>query len=278
MVGEPGRGVPDDHRDGRPHAPGLRDRRAAGMRAGVVQATHHAAHRSAFGKPLIDQPLMRNVLADLCIESEAATALAMRLARAYDEAGARDAERRRARTTERRPAVQAPGHGGRQVLGVQARPQPRLRGAGVPRRQRLRRGVGHAAPVSRGAAGLDLGGLGQRDEPRRAARAGARAALARGVPARGRAGRGRRRAPGRPRGEAARGVHATRRRWRRARAGWSRAWRSPCRARCSCATAPPAVADAFCASRLGGDGGLEYGTLPAGTDFGAIIERNRPQV
>lgn len=40
----------------------------------------------------------------------------------------------------------------------------------------------------------------------------------------------------------------------------------------------PAVADAFCASRLGGDGGLEYGTLPAGTDFGAIIERNRPQV
>jgi putative acyl-CoA dehydrogenase len=39
----------------------------------------------------------------------------------------------------------------------------------------------------------------------------------------------------------------------------------------------PAVADAFCASRLGGDGGLEYGTLPAGTDFEAIIERNRVQ-
>ena len=37
----------------------------------------------------------------------------------------------------------------------------------------------------------------------------------------------------------------------------------------------PAVADAFCASRLGGDGGLDYGTLPAGTDFEAIIERNR---
>ena len=36
--------------------------------------------------------------------------------------------------------------------------------------------------------------------------------------------------------------------------------------------APPAVADAFCASRLAGDGGLEYGTLPAGTDFGAILE------
>src|SRR5262249_47434109 len=54
----------------------------------VVSATHHAAHRSAFGKLLIDQPLMRNVLADLCLEAEAATALAMRLARAYDEADA----------------------------------------------------------------------------------------------------------------------------------------------------------------------------------------------
>ena len=48
------------------------------------------AHRSAFGKLLAEQPLMRNVLADLCVESEAATALAMRLARAYDEAAAGD--------------------------------------------------------------------------------------------------------------------------------------------------------------------------------------------
>src|SRR5204863_8781047 len=55
------------------------------MRAAVAQATHHTAHRSAFGKLLADQPLMRNVLADLCIESEAATLTAMRLARACDE-------------------------------------------------------------------------------------------------------------------------------------------------------------------------------------------------
>jgi putative acyl-CoA dehydrogenase len=41
--------------------------------------------------------------------------------------------------------------------------------------------------------------------------------------------------------------------------------------------APAAVADAFCAARLGRDGGLEYGTLPAGTDFDAIIERGRAQ-
>lgn len=57
---------------------------AAGMRQAVELATHHAAHRVAFGKLLVDQPLMRNVLADLCLESEAATVTALRLARAYD--------------------------------------------------------------------------------------------------------------------------------------------------------------------------------------------------
>jgi putative acyl-CoA dehydrogenase len=51
----------------------------------VAEATHHAAHRTAFGERLADQPLMRNVLADLCLESEAATALVLRVARAYDE-------------------------------------------------------------------------------------------------------------------------------------------------------------------------------------------------
>jgi putative acyl-CoA dehydrogenase len=55
------------------------------MRRAVAEATHHAAHRSAFGSLLVDQPLMQNVLADLCVESEAATLLGMRLARAYDE-------------------------------------------------------------------------------------------------------------------------------------------------------------------------------------------------
>jgi len=59
---------------------------AAGMRTGLVQAAHHARHRSAFGKPLIEQPLMRNVLADLAIESEAATTAMLRLAGANDRA------------------------------------------------------------------------------------------------------------------------------------------------------------------------------------------------
>ncbi|HEX6919572.1 MAG TPA: acyl-CoA dehydrogenase family protein [Actinomycetes bacterium] len=62
------------------------------MRQAVAQATHHAAHRSAFGSVLAEKPLMRNVLADLAVESEAATALAMRLAAAFD-AGERDLRR-----------------------------------------------------------------------------------------------------------------------------------------------------------------------------------------
>lgn len=60
---------------------------ATGMRQGVAHALHHTAERSAFGRPLIEQPLMINVLADLCVESEAATVTAMRVARSYDEAG-----------------------------------------------------------------------------------------------------------------------------------------------------------------------------------------------
>jgi putative acyl-CoA dehydrogenase len=57
---------------------------AAIMRHAAAQATHHARHRETFGRRLVEHPLMQNVLADLCVESEAATASMMRLARAYD--------------------------------------------------------------------------------------------------------------------------------------------------------------------------------------------------
>ena len=57
---------------------------SAGMRMAATQALHHCAHRSAFGKVLNQQPLMQNVLADLALESEAATTLTMRMARAMD--------------------------------------------------------------------------------------------------------------------------------------------------------------------------------------------------
>jgi putative acyl-CoA dehydrogenase len=63
---------------------------AAGMRQGAVAAVHHAAHRQAFGRLLIEQPLMRSVLADLVIEAEAAAVLAMRLAGAADRAARGD--------------------------------------------------------------------------------------------------------------------------------------------------------------------------------------------
>src|SRR5438477_8829636 len=56
------------------------------MRQAVAQATHHTAHRSAFGKLLSEQPLMVNVLADIAVESEATTILMMRLAGAFDRA------------------------------------------------------------------------------------------------------------------------------------------------------------------------------------------------
>jgi putative acyl-CoA dehydrogenase len=63
------------------------------MRQALVQAIHHARHRQAFGRLLIAQPLMQNVLADLCLESEAATLLMMRLARAFDARENNAAER-----------------------------------------------------------------------------------------------------------------------------------------------------------------------------------------
>ncbi|GAC1308096.1 MAG: acyl-CoA dehydrogenase family protein [Vulcanimicrobiaceae bacterium] len=68
---------------------------AAGMRQAVAQAVHHAAHRSAFGRALVDWPLMQNVLADLALESEAATLLFARLAVACDRAAAGDAHEAR---------------------------------------------------------------------------------------------------------------------------------------------------------------------------------------
>ncbi|MBD5657710.1 MAG: acyl-CoA dehydrogenase family protein, partial [Candidatus Eremiobacteraeota bacterium] len=68
---------------------------AAGMRQAVAQAIHHARHRRAFGGPLVDKPLMQNVLADLALESEAATLLFARLARACDRAAVGDAHEAR---------------------------------------------------------------------------------------------------------------------------------------------------------------------------------------
>jgi putative acyl-CoA dehydrogenase len=101
---------------------------AAGMHHGVLQATHHARHRRAFGQKLIDAPLMTNVLADLIVEAEAATTVAMRLAGATDRAVRGDT----AEETFRRLALAVTKY------------WVCKRGPGMLGRQRLHRGLRHA--------------------------------------------------------------------------------------------------------------------------------------
>jgi putative acyl-CoA dehydrogenase len=88
MVGDPGRGVATIIKVAARTRLDCVLGSAALMRQALVQALHHARHRAAFGRPLIVQPLMRTVLVDLALESEAATRLALRLASACErEAG-----------------------------------------------------------------------------------------------------------------------------------------------------------------------------------------------
>lgn len=86
MVGEEGRGIPTIIEMANSTRLDCVIGSAALMRQALVQALHHASHRHAFGKPLIEQPLMRNVLCDLALESEAATRLMLRLASSLDRA------------------------------------------------------------------------------------------------------------------------------------------------------------------------------------------------
>ncbi|MFO1398857.1 MAG: isovaleryl-CoA dehydrogenase [Burkholderiales bacterium] len=84
LVGEEGRGIPTILEMGTYCRLDCALGSAGMIRGAVVQALHHARHRHAFGRRLAEQPLMRNVLADLALESEAATALALRLARTFE--------------------------------------------------------------------------------------------------------------------------------------------------------------------------------------------------
>ena len=152
---------------------------ATSMRSGAVQAAHHAAHRSAFGALLADQPLMANVLADLAVESEAATTVTFRLAGATDRAAAGDEQE----AAFRRLALAATKY-----WVCKRAPAHAARGAGVLRRQRLRGGIGPATAVPRGPVAVDLGGVRQRCRPGHAARHGPSARIGRGVLRRGRPG------------------------------------------------------------------------------------------
>ncbi|MDT4942670.1 MAG: putative acyl-CoA dehydrogenase [Pseudonocardiales bacterium] len=90
LVGEEGRGVPTIIEMVNMTRLDCSLMAAGGMRTGTAQAMHHATHRYAFGKALIDQPAMRNVLADLAIDSEAATTVVLRIAGAVDRASRGD--------------------------------------------------------------------------------------------------------------------------------------------------------------------------------------------
>src|SRR3954454_13715333 len=235
---------------------------AAGMRAAVAKATWHAAHRSAFNKVLIDQPLMSNVLADLCVESEAATAMAMRLARAYDED---DMALRRLGTAVSKYWVckRFPGLAceAMEVLGGNGYVEE----SGMPR-------IYREAPLnsiwegSGNVNALDvLRALAKSPETLEAyfaeveTAAGADARLDDFVT--------------RTRAEFA-DLDQVETRARRIVEKLALSLQGSLLVR----HAPPAVADAFCASRLAGDGGLAYGTLPAGVDTRAIVARHTPAV
>src|SRR6202789_2388053 len=99
LLGEEGRGVPTILEMGTYTRLDCVLGSAGMMRQAVVQALHHARHRRAFGALLSEQPLMRSVLVDLILESEAATALAMRLARAFESDAPSEATLRRALTS-----------------------------------------------------------------------------------------------------------------------------------------------------------------------------------
>ncbi|MES2102798.1 MAG: isovaleryl-CoA dehydrogenase [Pseudomonadota bacterium] len=85
MVGEEGRGIPTIIEMANLTRLDCVIGSAALMRQALTQAIHHARHRKAFGRVLADQPIMRNVLADLALESEAATLLMLKLASALEE-------------------------------------------------------------------------------------------------------------------------------------------------------------------------------------------------
>ena len=189
---------------------------------------------------------------------------------------ARSGGRRRRRPARGGAATDRAAAG--EVLGLQAHPDDGRRGAGVPGRQRLRRGVGDAAAVPRVAAELDLGGLGERQRPRRAAGAVPRAGGAERLDRRGGPGPRRRPAPrpGRSRSvlESLADVASLEVGARRLAGQMAACLQGALLVQ----HAPAAVADAFCATRLGTGYGGTLGTLPRGIDLASIVARTTPVV
>ncbi|MCL8251812.1 acyl-CoA dehydrogenase family protein [Aeromicrobium fastidiosum] len=236
------------------------------MRSALVQAVHHTRHRSAFGRRLVDQPLMRNVLADLAIESEAATTVMMRLAGANDRAirgdeGEAALRRIALAVTKYHVCKRAP-----MVVGEALEC---LGGNGYIEDSDLPR-IYREAPLlsiwegSGNVAALDaLRALGR--EPHTLDAFFAEVEQAEGADVRLDD------ALGRLKKELA-SPDDIEHRARRVVEQLATVLQGSLLVR----HAPPAVADAFCASRLDGDHGAAYGTLPTGLDLDAILERTQP--
>src|SRR4051794_13780356 len=259
LVGEPGRGVPTIIEMINMTRLDCVLGSAATVRAALTQAIHHADHRRAFGALLADQPLMRNVLADLAVESEAATALAIRLAAAVD--GSERAFLRLAGAAakfwvcKRTPATVAEAL---EVLGGNGFVEE----SGLPRLYRQ-------APLnsiwegSGNVIALDvLRAMGRQSES--VAAVSAELELARGVDGRY--------------DDAVKRLHAELGdpdqlplRGRRIAGLLALCLQGSLLLR----YAPAEVADAFCATRLGGDWGAVLGTLPTSAQVGPIIGRAR---
>ncbi len=239
---------------------------ASGMRASFVQAAHHAQHRVAFGARLVDQPLMRGVLADLAVESEAATTLALRLAGAVDRAARGDAQEKAfARLAtgiskywvcKRQPGFVAEAL---ECLGgngyVEDSGMPRLyreaplngiwEGSGNVQALDVLRAL-MREPAALEAYDAEVDRTRGADPRLDDAVVGLRAGLAEAAGLEGRS--------------------------RRLVERMALVLQGALLVQ----HAPTAVADAFCASRLAGDWGHAYGTLPRGVDTGAILARALP--
>ena len=264
LVGEEGRGVPAIIRMVNHTRLDCLLGAATGMRRGVVEAIHHARHRAAFGALLVDQPAMANVLADLAVESEAATAAALRVARAYD--GASEGAFRRFATAVMKYWVckRAAPHAAEalECLGGNGF----VEDSGLPLLYRdaplnsIWEGSGNVAALDVLRAMVK--------EPEGLPAFLEECALAAGADRRLDAHLERVRAATVAVFESGEAQFSA----RRVVEDLAVALQASLLVR----GAPPAVSDAFCAARLAGEGGRVYGTLPAGVDAAAIIDRALP--
>ncbi|TWO70164.1 isovaleryl-CoA dehydrogenase [Caenimonas sedimenti] len=266
LVGDEGRGIPQILEMGTMTRLDCALGTSGLMRQALSIALNHASQREAFGKRLIAQPLMRNVLADLALESEAATALAIRLARAFDRRGdAHEAAMARLLTPVAKFWICKRGsHFAQEAMEC-------LGGNGYVEEG----GEGIMARIYRemplNSIWEGAGNIMALDLLRALRKADAAAALAHELaPAKGAHPAFDRLAASLPtRVE----EMATEMEARRLAQDVALA----VQAALLCQTAAPAVFSAFCDSRLAGNWGQAFGTLGGGTDFDAILQRAQPR-